>query len=97
MHVVFSHAEAISIIREYWKFLPSAEIAISDEPPSVKSESEWTPVRWDWCLNKPPTQTKSTIDVRFNDAATDRGIATDWSASWNQNSTHRIVEYRVCA
>lgn len=84
MHVVFSRAEAISIIIEYWKF-----------PPSVKSESEWTPVPTDWCLNKQPTQTKSAIDVRFNDAATDRGIATDWSASWNQNSTHRIVEYRV--
>lgn len=97
MHVVFSHAEAISIIREYWKFPPSAEIVISDAPPSVKSESEWTPVPTDWCLNKPPTQTKSAIDVRFNDAATDRGIATDWSASWNQNSTHRIVEYRVRA
>ena len=95
MQIVFSYDEAVATIREHWKFPDSADISIGNGETAHTPEVGWTPVPTDWYVNRPPTQTKSTIDVRFNDGASDRGIATDWSASWNQHSTHRIVFYRV--
>ena len=89
MQIVFSYDEAVATIREHWKFPDSAYISIGNGETAHAPEVGWTFVPSDWYVNRPPAQTKSTIDVRFNDGA------SDWSASWNQHSTHRIVFYGV--